>query len=1433
MVISLQPRWSAIAATAVLGVFCSWQGVLAQILPDRTLGTERSVVVPNVTIKGVPSDRIDGGALRGVSLFHSFLEFNVREGRGAYFRNPTGVETIFSRVTGQNASSIFGKLGVLGDANLFLLNPNGIIFGPNATLDVRGSFSASTADSVNFPNGERFSAKNPEAPPLLTVKVPLGLQFGPGQPGAIVNEGSLSAGQNLSLLGGTVVSTGQLAAAGQVTLATVPGGSTANLNSSAELLQIDTPSILSNPNTSESLSSSSLARLLTASSEPSWSGLTVSDGQVKLSGSGISVVDGDVVARKVTAPTATLSAQHNLTLVESQLNTTGDLNLLAWDTVRVRDSAANPFLAQAGRNLTIQGNREIDILALNHPQTPFVSGGNLSLISDGIVSGDAHFYSRGNFAILNLAGAPGNFVSLYDPIIRSSGNVTFGNYTGVSLKVEATGSITVTGDITITGQDTSFSNADGTITGLGDITIFNDPDRTVLITTNGNRGAVSATQLKTFLGPDSNQVLDNANATEGSAIKVSYNNLTRGDQVSFEWKFITNEDTPSSNFNDFAFVSLIGQTGSVIPFVKLADTGSGFSRSSNSNFNKETSVQLVSKPVPQNGQYTLSLGAVDVTDRAVDSGLQISKLPINLTVNNDSDVALLGSSPALILRAGIPNTIDSVRDFAAPQPRDITFPYTDPASNTKFDKSATVPAEPKISIGSPSKPSKIITAAGNGGPVILSAPGDISITGNINTSSSNGNGGIVSIESTKGNVDITDGNLDSGIIKTSSSSSGAASGSVEISAKNRVIITGNSLSSNIYTNTKGGSSGIVTISAGSASSDPNQPAIKVTDVGIDGASFKVFQGKSSGISGDTRIEATNGGLIQLLGKASTPIIFADTFATQALPGRSTGGNITIKGGPILIDNYELNAVVRSRSVGDGGKINIDAGNSTVTLQRASITTQVEPEGEGRGGDIEIKGSGDIEITNSTLASSTASSKERGVGGNLTIISGSMLTLSGGSRKLNTGVLDARTTGNAQAGSIQLAARKIKIQDGPEITVKSEGSGKPGSLDVRGQFISLSNGASLTATNVSSEIAGDSKDGSITLHGLDKNHPLEALEILNSLVSTSTQRGTAGNITVDAQQSVLLRGTAFTDFRSVTNVKAGLLAEATGERGTAGTIRITTDELKVENGAGVTVSSPTGQAGNLEVFAKTIFLNNGLLSAKTGLTGAEGAGANIKLQGLKEGTPLDLLFLQDESLIQANAGKFATGGNITIDTQLLLALPPTGKYGSDITANAEQGRGGVVTILPKPLGIYNIEFRPNLTELNDITVRSDTGQAGIVQIVPPDVDPRRGLLQLPEDLGDSSKLITQACPVGGQRAASRFVITGRGGLPPTPSTSLSSDTFLGNAATATPNAAASVPVATVEARGMDTGPNGEIILTAHPSTYTPYSLWQRFVGCDEQ
>ncbi|AFY55446.1 filamentous hemagglutinin family N-terminal domain protein [Rivularia sp. PCC 7116] len=236
------PQFCFIASGILVNLLIS-QASLAQITPDTSLGSESSRINPNVNIKQATADLIEGGAIRDTNLFHSFQEFNIGEGQRVFFQNPNGVTNILTRITGSNISQILGTLGVDGNANLFLMNPNGIVFGTDARLDVNGSFLATTAEKINFADGTQFSSKDIQTQPLLTITAPLGLGLGE-TPGTINNRSvatnsagepsglQTQPGNTLALLGGDISIEGGIlfASEGQIALGSVAANEEVGLN---------------------------------------------------------------------------------------------------------------------------------------------------------------------------------------------------------------------------------------------------------------------------------------------------------------------------------------------------------------------------------------------------------------------------------------------------------------------------------------------------------------------------------------------------------------------------------------------------------------------------------------------------------------------------------------------------------------------------------------------------------------------------------------------------------------------------------------------------------------------------------------------------------------------------------------------------------------------------------------------------------------------------------------------------------------------------------------------------------------------------------------------------------------------------------------------------------------------------------------------------
>jgi large exoprotein involved in heme utilization and adhesion len=574
-----------------------------------------------------------------------------------------------------------------------------------------------------------------------------------------------------------------------------------------------------------------------------------------------------------------------------------------------------------------------------------------------------------------------------------------------------------------------------------------------------------------------------------------------------------------------------------------------------------------------------------------------------------------------------------------------------------------------------------------------------------------------------------------------------------------------------------------------------------------------------GQAGDITVNAKD---IQLTDSNSG--LFAQTTST------ASAGNLTLQPldkGQTLTVNFQEGAQISASTSGSGkgGTLTITAPSSITISGDGTLGATADASSTGQAGDVLFTTQQLTVANGAKVSASTNSTNPSATGGNLTV-QASQLHLTGGSS------LSAGTTGAAQGGNLTIEplgngqTLSVNFQGGATASASTSGSGQGGTLTVTApESITLSGDGSL----ISAETTGSGAGGNLTL----KTGTLTVQDGAQVRAGTSGE-GNGGNLTVNASDSVQVLGAG-----------SGLFVNAT-TGSTAGNLEVTTGQITVSDGAQVTVSSPSGQAGNLTIQANSVHLNRGTLRAETGKSSSEG-GANITLNGL------DLLRLDNESLISASAFDQANGGNITIDSTFIVATPPTGSLGSDITANAVEGNGGRVNITTQ--GQFGIQLRPQLTPKNDITVSSQFGLTGEFQLNSPDVDPSRGLINLPTAPVDTE--VSQVCQTGATQNQNSFIITGRGGLPPNPRQMLRSravevdwvtlDASANNPTEAvqnretqrrvsgeqnsqTANNVNTRPHEIVEAQGWVIDDNGKIALVAMAPTATPHSSWQKPVEC---
>lgn len=570
--------------------------------------------------------------------------------------------------------------------------------------------------------------------------------------------------------------------------------------------------------------------------------------------------------------------------------------------------------------------------------------------------------------------------------------------------------------------------------------------------------------------------------------------------------------------------------------------------------------------------------------------------------------------------------------------------------------------------------------------------------------------------------------------------------------------------------------------------------------------------KNSAIASGTT-GAAQGGSIQL--DANTISLSQNSRISSPTRGSGNAGSVILQADQaIAIAQSQIRT--RTTAQGRGGDIDLTA--AEFQLNNGSINAGTS--GSGNAGNIKVNVTGAINFNNSELSSAAElPSGVLGSSGNIEIKAGS-LSLENGA-----GIISSNTGDNA-AGNVTLQVREqLSLTNKSRISSETFGRGTGGNIEIDAQSLSLTDSAIRSAT-LGAGNAGNIRatlTESLNVRVDDVNN-LQGFPFPIGLSTSTNSAGQGGKLEIIANR---------VDLRGKPGIRSGLFAAATGS-GAGGEITIDAPDVNVDEGAVISVSSTNpriGQAGNLGVLARSVTLNN---QAQIISETASGNGGNILLQ------LSDSLVLRRNSLISTTAGTAqagGNGGNIAIAPlpgaqrrPFLIAVPAEN---SDIKANAFTGNGGRVTIDAE--GLFGIQAQPLETPESGITAISRFGVSGTVTVTTPDVDPRRGLVELPATVLDASNQIAQACaPRGGQ--ASSFVATGRGGLPLNPREPLRGRSTITEWVSVNPNAerdrqtvvsekpaphsAASPQPEIVEARGWVKDANGRVVLVAQAPVASP-------------
>ncbi|HEY9624715.1 MAG TPA: filamentous hemagglutinin N-terminal domain-containing protein [Crinalium sp.] len=1049
--------------SSVVGAWLWVQPSLAQVIPDDTLPVgERSQVT------GDPDFQIDGGAQRGGNLFHSFSQFSVPTGGSAFFNNAANVQTIFSRVTGGSISNIDGVIRANGTANLFLLNPNGILFGPNASLNIGGSFAATTARAIGFSNGEVFSSDPTQPLPsqLLTVN-PNALFFNQ-TPQPIVNQSTFNGSglqvplrQNLLLVGGSVqFDNGRVASPGSyVEVGSVGGIGTVGLTTISPDWQLTIPDGVARADVS--LLNDSRINVLAAEG-----------GSVAIAARNLSLNRRSRVRVGIESDEGFADAQ------------TGGIQIDVTDTINLETRATLRIEVLPG------GQGHVGDMTLNTGSLVLTGGSQLVAAVGGqgtvgrvtINARDRVFFDQGSnvFGIVEDTGignTGGIFVTTGSLVLAGGAQLIFnskGQGNAGSVTINARDRVSVEGE----ASDGAFASTiftqvnPGAVAQGGDITITTG---TLSLLNGGalnsaNAGGTGNAGRVTIHARDAVQIRGTApllpinrsgiftSATEGSTGNGGDVSITTGSlSVSDQGRIITNAEAQGRAGNiqiqardavtldggdtiSALDVGAVGRGGdiditarslSVTHGAQLSTSTRGQGDAGNVTVTARDAVSLdganpispsaiitraEAGAIGNGGQIGITAGSVSLTN-----GAQLATTTFNqgragdIVINASNRVAISGTDPNYANRT--PQLGDEISAIRAGSASGL---YANTEANSIGGGGNIRVTTGQLTIDRGGRLVASTAGQGNAGNIRVRAARGVMLSGlNPDGSSS---GLLTNTENTATGqggeirVDTDALRVNGGAVLSARSTSTARGGEIRVNANTVDLTRGGQLLTTAFSS---GQAGNITVYASDRLRIVGQDATFTARLAQLGGAAVDPVSAASGLFTNTEMNSSGaGGAIALTTNALSLLNGGRLVASTAGQGRA--GDITLRSSNLRLAGALSGLFAQTSTAAD-------AGNLTIQPRTGSrVTVQLQ-----RGAQI------------------SAATTNSGRGGTLTITAPEAITLTG-----NGSIIAAGTGGQGTGGNLTLRTRNLNIQNRAEVTVSSSSTGRAGSLFVDADRIFL-------------------------------------------------------------------------------------------------------------------------------------------------------------------------------------------------------------------------------------------------------------------------------------------------------------------------------------------------------------------------------------------